>query len=114
MADLVIPDPEFHECEIGPENEYLIVASDGLWDVVSGPEAVQKVSYLWCIQCICMGNDIFMLIKKRCSVINIISNTTLLRRFVNILMRERLPARLRKSYAIWPSAWGAATTSPWS
>ena len=39
-ADLVIPDPEFKSHEIGSDDEFLIIASDGLWDVVSTTEAV--------------------------------------------------------------------------
>lgn len=42
MADLVIPDPEFHQLEITDKDEFLILASDGLWDVVSTDLAVQR------------------------------------------------------------------------
>lgn len=41
MADLVIPDPECRRKEIHAEDEFLILASDGLWDVISPSEVVQ-------------------------------------------------------------------------
>lgn len=41
FADLVIPDPECTKKEISPEDEFLILASDGLWDVISSEEVVQ-------------------------------------------------------------------------
>ena len=40
MADLLIPLPECRIIPLGPDHEFLIIASDGLWDVVSGAEAV--------------------------------------------------------------------------
>ncbi|CAE7526542.1 unnamed protein product [Symbiodinium microadriaticum] len=43
MADLIIPDPECISVELQPCDEFLILASDGLWDVVSKPEAVRRV-----------------------------------------------------------------------
>lgn len=43
MADLVIPDPECKTREIRAEDEFLILASDGLWDVISSQEVVQYV-----------------------------------------------------------------------
>lgn len=39
-ADLVIPDPECITIDISPKDEFLILASDGLWDVVSAEDAV--------------------------------------------------------------------------
>lgn len=43
MADLIIPDPECISIELHRDVEFLILASDGLWDVVSPPEAVRRV-----------------------------------------------------------------------
>eukprot|EP00599_Poterioochromonas_sp_BG-1_P005644 CAMPEP_0173144310 /NCGR_PEP_ID=MMETSP1105-20130129/7153_1 /TAXON_ID=2985 /ORGANISM="Ochromonas sp., Strain BG-1" /LENGTH=712 /DNA_ID=CAMNT_0014057959 /DNA_START=152 /DNA_END=2291 /DNA_ORIENTATION=+ len=42
-ADLIIPDPEFKSKTLTEEDEFLILASDGLWDVVSPAEAVKHV-----------------------------------------------------------------------
>ena len=50
FADLVIPDPEFQSCDITHQDEFLVIASDGLWDVVSGEEAVSRIS-----QCFASG-----------------------------------------------------------
>jgi serine/threonine protein phosphatase PrpC len=44
-ADLVIPDPEFQSCDIASSDEFLVIASDGLWDVVSGDEAISRISH---------------------------------------------------------------------
>jgi len=33
-AEGVIAEPEVTECRLGPEDEFLVVASDGLWDVL--------------------------------------------------------------------------------
>lgn len=43
MADLVIPEPECIMHEIQPQDEFLVLASDGLWDVVSTSEAVKII-----------------------------------------------------------------------
>ena len=43
MADLVIPVPEFKTKEISNNDEFCIIASDGLWDVMSGAEATLRV-----------------------------------------------------------------------
>ncbi len=40
QADLLIPDPETRLHLLCEEDEFLILASDGLWDVVSPEEAV--------------------------------------------------------------------------
>ena len=45
MADLIIPDPECISVDLQPGDEFLILASDGLWDVLSKPEAVRRVRY---------------------------------------------------------------------
>lgn len=45
-ADLVIPDPEFQTVDIIRDDEFLIIASDGLWDVLSGEEATGRVHQL--------------------------------------------------------------------
>jgi len=42
-ADLLIPDPECQVRDLGPDDEFLVLASDGLWDVVSPTEAVTKI-----------------------------------------------------------------------
>lgn len=42
-ADLIIPDPEFKSKTLTEEDEFLILASDGLWDVVSPADAVKHV-----------------------------------------------------------------------
>ena len=44
QADLVIPDPELKSVELTSQDEFLILASDGLWDVVSAQDAVARVS----------------------------------------------------------------------
>jgi serine/threonine protein phosphatase PrpC len=41
--DLVIPDPEFQTRLLNKDDEFLILASDGLWDVVSPSEAVKHI-----------------------------------------------------------------------
>jgi len=41
FADLLIPHPECNDHFVTPEDEFLILASDGLWDVVSTSEAVK-------------------------------------------------------------------------
>jgi serine/threonine protein phosphatase PrpC len=41
-ADLVIPMPEIRSKLLAPDDEFLLLASDGLWDVVSGAEAVNR------------------------------------------------------------------------
>ena len=40
-ADLVIPNPEFKCLVLEPNDEFLILASDGLWDVISEVDAVK-------------------------------------------------------------------------
>lgn len=42
-ADLIIPDPEFTSTNLMPEDEFLIIASDGLWDVITEQESVERV-----------------------------------------------------------------------
>ena len=42
-ADLVIPDPEIQSRDIGPGDEFLLIASDGLWDVVTPRDAVKFI-----------------------------------------------------------------------
>ena len=39
----VVSDPEIQEATIGPEDEFLVLASDGLWDVVKDQDAVSLV-----------------------------------------------------------------------
>jgi len=43
MADLVIPLPECKVLTITSRHEFLILASDGLWDVLTPQEAVHRV-----------------------------------------------------------------------
>ena len=45
-ADLLIPDPECQVRDLGPDDEFLVLASDGLWDVVSPTEAVTKIRFV--------------------------------------------------------------------
>ena len=42
-ADLVIPNPEYKVHDITENDEFLMLASDGLWDVLSAAEAAQTV-----------------------------------------------------------------------
>jgi serine/threonine protein phosphatase PrpC len=46
QADLLIPDPECRMHSISPEDEFLVLASDGLWDVVTPTEAVKKIRFV--------------------------------------------------------------------
>jgi serine/threonine protein phosphatase PrpC len=39
MADLLIPVPECKSITITPDHEFLLIASDGLWDVFTSAEA---------------------------------------------------------------------------
>eukprot|EP00595_Chromulina_sp_UTEXLB2642_P002617 CAMPEP_0196761802 /NCGR_PEP_ID=MMETSP1095-20130614/1099_1 /TAXON_ID=96789 ORGANISM="Chromulina nebulosa, Strain UTEXLB2642" /NCGR_SAMPLE_ID=MMETSP1095 /ASSEMBLY_ACC=CAM_ASM_000446 /LENGTH=423 /DNA_ID=CAMNT_0042111777 /DNA_START=906 /DNA_END=2177 /DNA_ORIENTATION=- len=43
MADLIIPTPECTVLTISQSQEFIIIASDGLWDVVNYQEAVDRV-----------------------------------------------------------------------
>uniref|UniRef100_A0A0A9B789 protein-serine/threonine phosphatase n=1 Tax=Arundo donax TaxID=35708 RepID=A0A0A9B789_ARUDO len=43
LKQFVIVDPEIQEQEINDELEFLIIASDGLWDVVPNEDAVSLV-----------------------------------------------------------------------
>ena len=42
-ADLIIPDPEFKTIDLTPHDEFLVIASDGLWDVMSEQDVVDIV-----------------------------------------------------------------------
>ena len=42
-ADLVIPDPEIVTHELSKNDEFFVIASDGLWDVVSPEDAADKI-----------------------------------------------------------------------
>ena len=42
QADLLLPVPECRSISLLPGHEFLIIASDGLWDVVIGTEAVTR------------------------------------------------------------------------
>ena len=41
-ADLVVPDPEVKVFDLSKSDEFFIIASDGLWDVVGPEDAVVK------------------------------------------------------------------------
>jgi len=43
MADLVVPIPDIKSVDITSNDEFFILASDGLWDVISGTESVKIV-----------------------------------------------------------------------
>ena len=43
MGDLVIPDPEFKSVQLSSSDEFLVLASDGLWDVISEDQVVATV-----------------------------------------------------------------------
>ena len=42
-ADLVIPDPEVVSVDLTKNDEFFVIASDGLWDVVGPDDAVDKI-----------------------------------------------------------------------
>ncbi|CAM9789834.1 unnamed protein product [Phaeothamnion confervicola] len=42
--DLVLAEPDFCETEIGPNDRFLLLACDGLWDVLTMDEAVRHAS----------------------------------------------------------------------
>jgi serine/threonine protein phosphatase PrpC len=42
-GDLLIPNPEFRTKDITRDDEFLILASDGVWDVMLPEEACQQV-----------------------------------------------------------------------
>eukprot|EP00604_Paraphysomonas_vestita_P003556 CAMPEP_0174822946 /NCGR_PEP_ID=MMETSP1107-20130205/20091_1 /TAXON_ID=36770 /ORGANISM="Paraphysomonas vestita, Strain GFlagA" /LENGTH=549 /DNA_ID=CAMNT_0016043565 /DNA_START=466 /DNA_END=2115 /DNA_ORIENTATION=+ len=46
LADLVIPNPEFVSMDLTDEDEFMVLASDGLWDVVKRNEVVNRVKGL--------------------------------------------------------------------
>jgi len=52
LADLVIPDPECITVEIQKDIEFIILASDGLWDVVKRPDAVRRVRCVFAPMCV--------------------------------------------------------------
>ena len=41
-ADLVVPDPEVKVFNLSKSDEFFIIASDGLWDVVGAEDAIVK------------------------------------------------------------------------
>ncbi len=43
LADLIIPNPEFISVDLTENHEFLIMACDGLWDVLTKEEAVKRV-----------------------------------------------------------------------
>jgi serine/threonine protein phosphatase PrpC len=60
MGDLLIPMPEIQSVTLLPEHEFLILASDGLWDVISSKEAVAYVRYMHSsvLHCTTLHNDV--------------------------------------------------------
>jgi serine/threonine protein phosphatase PrpC len=43
LKDSVTSEPFFHQIALTPDDKWLIVACDGLWDVVSDAEAVAHI-----------------------------------------------------------------------
>ena len=43
LADLVIPDPECRKHGLSTDDDFLILATDGIWDVIAPEEAVKLV-----------------------------------------------------------------------
>lgn len=46
FADLLIPTPECKIVDVSVDDEFLILASDGIWDVISSVEAVKLTRQL--------------------------------------------------------------------
>lgn len=47
LKPFVSPEPEFREHDLGPGDEFAVLASDGLWDVLSNQQAVDLVEANW-------------------------------------------------------------------
>lgn len=45
--DLLIADPEFAETEIEEGDQFLLMACDGLWDVLGKSEAVSRAKHMF-------------------------------------------------------------------
>ena len=45
--DLLTADPEFIETEIEEGDQFLLMACDGLWDVLGKPEAVERAKAMF-------------------------------------------------------------------
>jgi serine/threonine protein phosphatase PrpC len=43
----VIPDPDIQEHRLTPDDKFLIIASDGIWELISNEKAVSIVSTYW-------------------------------------------------------------------
>jgi len=43
---LIIPDPEFERVKLGDQDKFMVLASDGLWDVLSEEDVVRQI-LLW-------------------------------------------------------------------
>lgn len=40
----MIPDPEIRKFDITSKDKYMVIASDGVWDVLAGSEVIGKIS----------------------------------------------------------------------
>ena len=50
-ADLVVAEPDIHVNDLTPKEEFLVLASDGLWDVMDGQTAVKQVQSMLTQSC---------------------------------------------------------------
>lgn len=60
QADLLIPEPECRAHSLVPGDEFLVLASDGLWDVVVPEEAVKLIGYVHIIVLFCMQTPAYV------------------------------------------------------
>lgn len=43
----VIPDPEFYERDLTPEDKFLVIASDGVWEFLTNEEIMNTIVPYW-------------------------------------------------------------------